>query len=96
VGERGFLKVFFCLDFLLFINLIKEGVTIHRHFANEIICIQKLLTNDCEVTLSHIFREGNTCADVLAKLGVGSDSSLINISTPFNELSDHSLMILGV
>ncbi|MCI55011.1 hypothetical protein A2U01_0076261, partial [Trifolium medium] len=31
-------------------------------------------------------REGNACADVLAKLGAISDSPLVNISTPPRDL----------
>jgi hypothetical protein len=69
-------------DCLLSSNLIKAGVTTHHRFANEILCIQKLLANDWKVTLSHTLREGNTCTDVLAKLGASSDSSLIDVSTP--------------
>jgi hypothetical protein len=55
-------------------------VTTHHRFANEILCIQKLLANDWEVALSHTLREGNACVDV-AKLGASSASSLIDIST---------------
>ncbi|GAU27562.1 hypothetical protein TSUD_29940 [Trifolium subterraneum] len=84
--ERGFHKVLCCSDSLLSINLIKGGVTAHHRFANEILCIQKLLANDWEVTLSHTLCEGNACADVLAKLGASSDSSLVNVSSPPSEL----------
>jgi hypothetical protein len=74
-----------CSGSLLSINLIKAEVTPHHHFANEILCIQKLLANDWEVTLSHALHEGNACAG-LAKLGVISDSSLIDVFTPPIEL----------
>ncbi|MCI46434.1 ribonuclease H protein, partial [Trifolium medium] len=67
--ERGFRKVLCCSDSLLSVNLIKEGVTAHHRLANEICCIRKLLANDWEVILTHTLREGNACADVLAKLG---------------------------
>ncbi|MCI66279.1 ribonuclease H, partial [Trifolium medium] len=63
----------------------KRGSAHHR-FANEILCIRTLLSNDWEVTLSHTLREGNACADVLAKLGASLDSSLVNVSTSPSEL----------
>ncbi|PNX93484.1 ribonuclease H [Trifolium pratense] len=84
--ECGFRKVLCCSDSLLSVNLIKEGVTTHHRFANEIHRIKKLLAKDWEVSLSHTLREGNACADVLAKLGASSHSSLVNISTPPSEL----------
>jgi ribonuclease HI len=84
--ERGFRKVLCYSDSLLSVNLIKEGVTPHHRFANEIHRIKKLLARDWEVTISHTLREGNVCADVLAKLGASSDSVLVNISTPPSEL----------
>ncbi|GAU32945.1 hypothetical protein TSUD_153620 [Trifolium subterraneum] len=84
--ERGFRKVLCCSDSLLSVNVIKEGVTTHHGFANEILCIRKLLSNDWEVILTHTLREGNACADVLAKLGANSDSPMVNISTPPRDL----------
>ncbi|GAU36275.1 hypothetical protein TSUD_255290 [Trifolium subterraneum] len=84
--ERGFRKVFCCSDYLLSVDVTKEGVTTHHRFANEILCIRKLLANDWEVILTHTLREGNACADVLGKLGVNSDSSMVNIYAPSQDL----------
>ncbi|CAJ2636522.1 unnamed protein product [Trifolium pratense] len=84
--ERGFRKVLCCSDSLLSVNLIKEGVTAHHRLANEICCFRKLLANDWEVILTHTLREGNACADVLAKLGANSDSPLVNVPTPPRDL----------
>jgi ribonuclease HI len=85
--ERGFRKVLCCSDSLLSVNLIKQGVTVHHRFANEISCIRKLLNNAWEVNLTHTLREGNACADVLAKLGANSDSSLVIIDTAPSDLA---------
>jgi ribonuclease HI len=79
--DRGFRKVLCCSDSLLSVNLIKHGVTVHHRFANEISCIRKLLNNAWEVNLTHTLREGNACADVLAKMGANSDSPLVIIDT---------------
>jgi ribonuclease HI len=79
--DRGFRKVLCCSDSLLSVNLIKHGLTVHHRFANEISCIRKLLNNVWEVNLTHTLREGNACADVLAKMGANSDSPLVIIDT---------------
>jgi hypothetical protein len=39
------------------------------------------------VLFEHTFREGNRCADYLAKLGATSNSSLVIISVPPLELT---------
>ncbi|PNX67223.1 hypothetical protein L195_g055513, partial [Trifolium pratense] len=64
------------------INLIREGVSTHHRFANEVYNIQQLLARDCDVVVDHTFRKGNACANVLAKMGALSNSPLVTISTP--------------
>ncbi|MCI73570.1 ribonuclease H, partial [Trifolium medium] len=39
------------------------------------------------VSIDHTLREGNTCADFLAKLGASSKSSLVILDVPPTELS---------
>ncbi|XP_045831496.1 uncharacterized protein LOC123922867 [Trifolium pratense] len=79
--ENGYRKVLCCSDSLLAVNLIKQGVTSHHRFANEIHIIRRMLENDWEVVITHTLREGNTCADVLAKMG-----AMVKISTPPSDL----------
>jgi hypothetical protein len=75
-------------DFRLSIlNLIREGVSVHHQFANEVFIIQLLLTRDWEVVLEHTLREGNACADVLTKMSALSNSPLVKISTPPSDLT---------
>lgn len=85
--DRGYRKVLCCSDSLLSVKFINEGVSTHHRLANEILRIQKLLASDWEVILSHTLREGNACADVLAKMGASSSSSLVVVTTPPNELA---------
>jgi hypothetical protein len=68
------------------VNLIRDGVSAHHHFANEIQCIRNLLANEWEVVISHTIREGNACAVVLTKMGALSTSQLMKIITPPHEL----------
>ncbi|MCI32664.1 ribonuclease H, partial [Trifolium medium] len=44
--DSGYRKIVCCSDPLLSVNLIKEGVTIHHRFANEVHCIRQLLARD--------------------------------------------------
>ncbi|MCI06947.1 ribonuclease H protein, partial [Trifolium medium] len=69
------------------VNLIREGVSVHHRFANKIFSIQQLVDKDWDVVVEHTLREGNACADVLAKMGALSDSPLVKITSPPSELS---------
>jgi ribonuclease HI len=55
-------------DSLQAVSLIKKGVSPYHHFANEIQQIRQVLSKDWDVVIDHTFREGNTCADLLAKM----------------------------
>ncbi|PNX82170.1 resistance protein PRG, partial [Trifolium pratense] len=54
--------------------------------ANEIQSIRNLLANEWDVVINHTLREGNACADVMAKLGAMSTSPLVKIDAPPREL----------
>jgi ribonuclease HI len=72
--DNGYRKVICFSDSLQSVNLIRDGVSAHHRFANEIQCIRNLLANEWEVVISHTLREGNACADVQAKMGALSTS----------------------
>jgi ribonuclease HI len=84
--DNGYRKVICFSDSLQSVNLIRDGVSPHHRFANEIQCIRNLLANEWEVVISHTLREGNASADVPAKMGALSTSQLVKISTPPHEL----------
>jgi ribonuclease HI len=71
---------------LLAVNLIRQGVATHHRFANEVHSIRQMLDNDWEVVITHTLREGNACADVLAKMGAISNSPMVKISAPPSNL----------
>jgi ribonuclease HI len=84
--DSGYRKVICFSDSLQLVNLIRDGVSTHHRFANEIQCIRNLLPYEWEVVISHTLREENACADVLAKMGELSTSQLVKINTPHHEL----------
>lgn len=76
--EAGYREVKCYSDSLNTVRQVKEGVPVHHQEANEIFTIREFLTRDWRFgRLEHVFREGNHCADYLAKLGASSDTSLL-------------------
>ncbi|KAK2392667.1 hypothetical protein QL285_066003 [Trifolium repens] len=80
--ENGFKHIVCFSDSLQAVTLIKTGVSPHHRFANEIHSIRLLLSRDWNVEINHTLREGNACADCLAKRGSASDSPLVILDTP--------------
>ncbi|KAK2451645.1 hypothetical protein QL285_010681 [Trifolium repens] len=85
--SNGFRSIFCYSDSLQAVSLIKNGVSHFHTFANEIHHIHQLLRRDWNVTIDHTLREGNACADVLAKLGASSNSPMVVLETPPPQLS---------
>jgi ribonuclease HI len=75
--NNGFRNILCYSDSLQAVSLLKNGVSPHHQFANEIQRIRHLLSKDWTVAIDHTFREGNACADILAKMGTSANSSLV-------------------
>ncbi|PNX61255.1 ribonuclease H, partial [Trifolium pratense] len=74
---NGFRNIACYSDSLQAVALIRDGVSLFHKFANEIQSIRQLLRRDWNVVVDHTLREGNACADVLAKMGASANSSLV-------------------
>ncbi|CAJ2673969.1 uncharacterized protein LOC123892375 [Trifolium pratense] len=85
--ENEFRRIICFSDSLRAVNLIREGVSAHHRFANEIFSIRQLVDKDWDVVVEHTLREDNACADVLAKMSALSNLPLVKITSPPNELS---------
>ncbi|XP_045822427.1 uncharacterized protein LOC123915340 [Trifolium pratense] len=55
--ESGFRRVTCYSDSLQLVNLIRDGVSAHHRFANEVFSIRQLLARDWEVAINHTLRE---------------------------------------
>ncbi|CAN1808037.1 Putative ribonuclease H protein At1g65750 [Linum perenne] len=67
--DRGWRKVAVQCDSWAALALIaNESEPTHQH-AREVLALRNLLVRDWEVTLTHVFREGNQAADFLAGAG---------------------------
>lgn len=80
--ERGYMNVHCVSDSLDTVNYVKKGVTNHHRYSNEIVKIQNLLLQDWQCSITHNCREGNQCADFLAKLGANSGVAMMVIQEP--------------
>jgi ribonuclease HI len=85
--ENGYRRIVCCSDSLHTVNLIRDGVSVHHRFANEVFSILQLIDKDWNVVVEHTLREGNTYEDVLAKMGAQSDVPLVSFHTPPMELA---------
>ncbi|XP_045797645.1 uncharacterized protein LOC123891799 [Trifolium pratense] len=87
--EKGFKHVICLSDSLQTVTLVKNGTSPHHKFANEVFSIRQLLDRDWNVVINHTLREGNACADMLAKMGANTISPLVKLVEPPSELSPH-------
>lgn len=75
--DMGFSAVQCYSDSTNTIRMVKEGVPPTHQEANEVATIQQMLSLDWQVVLQHTLREGNQCADFLAKLGSSSNDPMV-------------------
>ena len=64
--DRGIRRLILEADSKLAINFVKEGVHDHHPLSGLVAHARRLLNQNWEVKLSHVFREGNCVADFLA------------------------------
>jgi len=69
------------------VHLVSKEVSRCHHYANLLERIQVYLDNELDISIHHIFREGNSCADILAKLGANHLESLVMVHQPLSCLS---------
>jgi len=68
------------------IHLVQYDDVSTHHYGNEIVIIRKYIAKDWTFQLCHTLKEGNMCADFLAKLGTRSSSDLLIVLNPPTEL----------
>jgi len=71
----------------LAIKLLSEPINIWHHYAAILHNIKELLARDWHVHLLHTLREGNACADYLAKMGARNLEAYTPIVVPPVEIS---------
>lgn len=74
------------------VELVMQGVATHHPLANEISVIKNVLDRDWNCKVFHTLREGNQCADFLAKKGV---DSVDNLSVFYQSPQELNLLLLA-
>ncbi|XP_057420427.1 uncharacterized protein LOC130714518 [Lotus japonicus] len=80
--QLGHRQVVCYSDSLLAVTLIQEPPSHFHEFAVLINNICDLLRKDWVVRIEHVLREGNACADFLAKAGVNQDLGFLHLQDP--------------
>lgn len=84
--EGGFEKIICESDSLDVVNMLKAEVSHLHPYSCIMVYIKKLLSLEWDVQITYTLREGNACADYLAKLGAnGSDALRIWNAPPSDE-----------
>lgn len=85
--DRGYRHLTCYTDSLIAKNLIVEHSDTYHIYATIIQDIRDLLDLPWRTELLHILREGNQCADHLAKMGAGDDANLRIFESPPLEMN---------
>lgn len=75
--QYGYRHVVCESDSMLALDLVKKGVDMFHPHATMLTNINKVISREWNVALIHTLREGNSCADWLAKIGASSDTDLV-------------------
>lgn len=84
--EEGYRKVQCFTDSLETIRLLNEANTLYHLYGNEVALLRKLLQRNWQVHISHIYREGNSCADWFAKTGARNNADFTVCRNPPTDL----------
>jgi ribonuclease HI len=69
-------------DSVTALKLISEPVDEWHHYAAIIRNIKEILNRNWQVVILHTYREGNACADFLAKHGARNNRGFTSIAVP--------------
>lgn len=75
--RNGYREVICESDSMMALNLIKDGADLFHPHASIMGNIHIVIAEDWNVELRHTLREGNSCADWLAKTGASTDTNMV-------------------
>ena len=85
--DFGAQRVLCCSDSLDVVTLVTHGVPPSHRYATIVKAIVSWFDEDWTVMVEHSLREGNACADMLAKMGATNDECFTRWTAPPSELS---------
>jgi len=66
-------------DSLHVVQLVAKETLRFHHYVNLLELIRSYLVKDWDISIHHILREGNSCADILAKKGANHMGPLVKV-----------------
>ncbi|XP_028069972.1 uncharacterized protein LOC114272460 [Camellia sinensis] len=79
--QKGLSIVLIETDATQVVKLLKEEIVANCPFKN-LVDDAKILIRGCECTIQHIWKEGNLCADALAKFGAEQLEDILVVNEP--------------
>ncbi|GMP77627.1 hypothetical protein CsSME_00033839 [Camellia sinensis var. sinensis] len=94
--QKGINNVLIETDAAQVVQLMKDPIASNCPFKN-LVEDAKILFNGCVCTIQHIWKQGNLCADALAKLGANQPEEMLVVNEPPAELRSYLLAdLLGI
>ncbi|CAL5332699.1 unnamed protein product [Camellia sinensis] len=85
--QKGFHKVIIETDATEVVKLLEEGPGEH-HLLRGLVADARIIFTGCQCTVQHIYREGNLCADAMAKLGAEQPEDILVVNDPPAEIRE--------
>ncbi|XP_028083701.1 uncharacterized protein LOC114284948 [Camellia sinensis] len=90
--QKGINNVLIETDAAQVVQLMEDPIASNCPFKN-LVEDANILLNGCECTIQHIWKQGNLCADALAKLGANQPEEMLVVNEPPAELRSYLLGI---
>ncbi|CAL5436955.1 unnamed protein product [Camellia sinensis] len=87
VLQKGFTNVIVETDAQEVVKLLVEGPA-EKHPYRGLVEDARIIFNGCQCTAQHVYREGNLCADALAKLGAEQPEDILVVHEPPAEIRE--------
>nr|KYP45069.1 hypothetical protein KK1_033431 [Cajanus cajan] len=84
--NRRYLSVLLVSDSKMALELVKQPIQYTHRYAGVLCHIKELMAKPWTLSLIHSWREGNMCANMLAKIGPNSGISLLELEDPSTTL----------
>ncbi|XP_028116744.1 uncharacterized protein LOC114314462 [Camellia sinensis] len=85
--QKGFNKVIVETDAQEVVKLLEEGPG-DKHPYKGLVEDARNIFNGCQCVAQHVYREGNLCADALAKLGAAQPEDILVVNNAPAEIRD--------
>lgn len=89
--QGGYVRVMCESDSMEAIRLVLEADEPYHHYGAIVANIRRMMKEEWEVSLNHVYKQANFCADFLAKSGAAGDDSFVTLLE--DPIDMHPLML---